>query len=45
MHRFSPFSNGGIKKTKKIKKKKLTKEQIDNNLIDKLLSMGFSYER
>ena len=45
MHRFSPFSNGGIKKTKNNKKKKLTKEQIDNNLIDKLLSMGFSYER
>ena len=46
MHRFSPFSTGAIKKTKKPKKKyKYTKEEKETLLINQLLTMGFSYDR
>ena len=44
-HRWSPLSTGAIKSYnngKKIKKKK--NNEIENNLVDELMDLGFSFE-
>ena len=44
MHRFSPFSNRGIRKTPKRRVKKETVHRGVDVVVDTLMTMGFSFE-
>tara|TARA_B100000524_G_scaffold347416_2_gene249341 strand:+ start:1038 stop:1268 length:231 start_codon:yes stop_codon:yes gene_type:complete len=47
MHRFSPYSTRAIKGRKngvRIRKKKIDKSLSENNLVDHLMDMGYSFE-
>jgi len=49
MHRFSPHSNRGIKGRKNgvrvPKPPKPTKAELENNLVNQLINLGYSFER